>query len=81
MAINDEEAKAVQTIKAHTMRHYDHLRGDVESVFIVGAGVQCAEKIEYFFSKGIDTLIIGVADPVPTQLDMFGEKVQPKMRV
>ena len=50
------------------------LRGDIEPVSIVGSAAQCAEKIEYFFSKGIDTLIIGVADPDPTQLDLFGEK-------
>ena len=80
MAINDDKAKAVQTIEAYTMRYYGRLRGDVEPVSIVGSGAQCAEKIEYFFSKGIDTLIIGVADPDPRQLDLFGEKVLPQVK-
>ena len=80
MAINDDKAKAVQTIEAYTMRYNGRLRGDVEPVSIVGSGAQCAEKIEYFFSKGIDTLIIGVADPDPRQLDLFGEKVLPQIK-
>lgn len=80
MAINDDKAKAVQTIEAYTMRYYGRLRGDVEPVSIVGSGAQCADKIEYFFSKGIDTLIIGVADPDPKQLDLFGEKVLPQVK-
>jgi alkanesulfonate monooxygenase SsuD/methylene tetrahydromethanopterin reductase-like flavin-dependent oxidoreductase (luciferase family) len=52
----------------------------VENVSIVGSPSQCAEKIEYFFSKGIGTLIIGVADPDPRQLDLFGEKVLPQVK-
>jgi len=80
MAINDDKAKAVQTVEAYTMRYYGRLRGDVEPVSIVGSGAQCADKIEYFFSKGIDTLIIGVADPDPRQLDLFGEKVLPQVK-
>jgi hypothetical protein len=35
------------------------------------------DKIGFFFNKGIDTLIIGVADPDPKQLDTFGETVLP----
>jgi probable F420-dependent oxidoreductase len=75
MAINDDKAKAIKAIEDYTMRYYGRLRGDVEPVSIVGSAAQCAEKIDYFFSKGIDTLIIGVADPDPRQLDLFGEKV------
>jgi probable F420-dependent oxidoreductase len=77
MAINDDKAKAVKTVEDYTMRYYGRIRTPVEPVSIVGSGAQCAEKIKYFFSKGIDTLIIGVADPDPRQLDLFGEKVLP----
>jgi probable F420-dependent oxidoreductase len=80
MAIDDDKATAVKTIENYTMRYYGRLRGDVEPVSIVGSAAQCAEKIDYFFSKGIDTLIIGVADPDPRQLDLFGEKVLPKVK-
>jgi probable F420-dependent oxidoreductase len=77
MAIDDDKAAAVKTIEDYTMRYYGRLRGDVEPVSIAGSAAQCAEKIDYFFSKGIDTLIIGVANPNPSQLDLFGEKVLP----
>jgi alkanesulfonate monooxygenase SsuD/methylene tetrahydromethanopterin reductase-like flavin-dependent oxidoreductase (luciferase family) len=39
-----------------------------------------AERIEAFLSRGLDTLIIGLADPDPRQLDLFGEKVLPLMK-
>jgi probable F420-dependent oxidoreductase len=81
MAIDDDKAKAVKTIEDYTMRYYGRPRGDVESVSIVGSAAQCGEKIEYFFSKGLDTLIIGVADPNPRQLDLFGEKVLPQVKL
>jgi probable F420-dependent oxidoreductase len=80
MAINDDKAKAVKAVEDYTMRYYGRIRTPVEPVSIVGSGVQCADKIEYFFSKGINTLIIGVADPDPRQLDLFGEKVLPLVK-
>ena len=80
MAINDDKARAVKAVEAYTMRYYGRIRTPVEPVSIVGSGAQCADKIEYFFSKGIDTLIIGVADPDPRQLDLFGEKVLPQVK-
>ncbi len=80
MALNDDKAKAIKTIEDYTMRYYGRLRGPVEPVSIVGSAAQCAEKIEYFFSKGIETLIIGVADPDPRQLDLFGERVLPQVK-
>jgi alkanesulfonate monooxygenase SsuD/methylene tetrahydromethanopterin reductase-like flavin-dependent oxidoreductase (luciferase family) len=80
MAINDDKAKAVKSVEDYTRRYYGRLRGDVESVSIVGSGPQCAEKIEYFFSKGINTIIIGVADPDPRQLDLFAERVLPNLK-
>jgi probable F420-dependent oxidoreductase len=80
MAIDDDKAQAVKAVEDYTMRYYGRLRGAVEPVSIVGSAAQCAEKIEYFFSKGIDTLIIGVADPDPKQLDAFGAKVLPQVK-
>ncbi len=80
MAINDDKSKAVKAVEEYTMRYYGRIRTPVEPVSIVGSGTQCAEKIEYFFSKGISTLIIGVADPDPRQLDLFGEKVLPQLQ-
>jgi probable F420-dependent oxidoreductase len=80
MAIDDDKAKAINVVESYTMRYYGRLRGAVEPVSIVGSASQCAEKIEYFFSKGIDTLIIGVADPDPRQLDRFGGEVLPQVK-
>jgi probable F420-dependent oxidoreductase len=80
MAIDDDKSKALKTIEDYTMRYYGRLRGNVEPVSIVGSPTQCSEKIEYFFSKGIDTLIIGVANPDLKQLDLFGEKVLPQVK-
>jgi len=80
MAINDDKTKAVKAVEEYTMRYYGRIRTPVEPVSIVGSGAQCAEKIEYFFSRGISTLIIGVADPDPRQLDLFGEKVLPQLK-
>jgi probable F420-dependent oxidoreductase len=79
MAINDDKAKAVKAVEEYTMRYYGRIRTAVEPVSIVGSPDQCVEKIHYFFSKGLDTLIIGVADPDPRQLDLFAEKVLPKV--
>ena len=80
MAINDDKAKAVKAVEDYTMRYYGRLRTAVEPVSIVGSPDQCVEKIQYFLSKGLGTLIIGVADPDPRQLDLFGEKVLPKIK-
>ena len=75
MAINDDNAKAVKTLENYVMRYYGRLRADVASTSLVGSGTAIADRIEAFLSKGLDTLIIGVADPDPKQLDLFGEKV------
>jgi probable F420-dependent oxidoreductase len=80
MAIDDDKAKAIKAIEDYTMRYYGRLRTAVEPVSIVGSPEQCVAKIQYFLSKGLDTLIIGVADPDPRQLDLFGEKVLPKLK-
>ena len=75
MAINDDNAKAVKTLENYVMRYYGRLRADVASTSLVGSGTAIADRIEAFLSKGLDTLIIGVADPDPKQVDLFGEKV------
>lgn len=79
-AINDNKAKAVDALAAYVTRYYGRLRGDVENTFPVGSAAACAERIMFFFSKGLDTLIIGLADPDPKQLDLFGEKVLPLVK-
>ncbi|HTN71782.1 MAG TPA: LLM class flavin-dependent oxidoreductase [Methylomirabilota bacterium] len=77
MAINDDTTKAVETVNNYVMRYYGRLRGDIQNTSVVGSGAACAERIKVFFSRGLDTLIIGVADPDPKQLDLFAEKVLP----
>jgi len=79
MAINDDKSRAVETIAAYVQRYYGRSRGDLENTCVVGSPAACAERIQAFFSRGLDTLIIGVADPDPRQLDLFGEKVLPKL--
>jgi probable F420-dependent oxidoreductase len=80
MAINDDKAKAVESVAAYVTRYYGRLRGDVENTFLAGSGAACAERIEAFFSRGLDALIIGVADPDPKQLDLFAEQVLPRLQ-
>lgn len=80
MAIDDDKAKAVKCVEDYTMRYYGRIRNPVESSSIVGSPDQCVERIQYFLSKGLSTLIIGVADPDPRQLDLFGEKVLPQLK-
>src|SRR5215510_8880356 len=75
MAINDNTAKAVETVNSYVIRYYGRLRGDVASTSLVGSPAAVAERIEAFLSRGLDTLIIGVADPDSKQLDLFGDKV------
>jgi probable F420-dependent oxidoreductase len=80
MVINDDNAKAVKTLEAYVMRYYSRLRGDVASTSLVGSANAVADRIETFLSTGLDTLIIGLADPDPKQLDLFGEKVLPNLK-
>ena len=77
MAINEDHAKAVKTVEDYVMRYYGRLRADVANTSLVGPPAAVAERIEAFLSRGLDTLIIGLADPDPRQLDLFGEKVLP----
>ena len=80
MAIDEDKSKAVKTVEDYVMRYYGRLRADVANTSLVGAPAAIAERIGAFLSKGLDTLIIGVADPDPRQLDLFGENVLPKIR-
>ena len=80
MAINDDHAKAVKVVETYMMRYYGKLRGEVASTSLVGSPNAIIERIGEFFSRGLNTLIIGVADPDPRQLDLFGDKILPKLR-
>jgi probable F420-dependent oxidoreductase len=80
MAINDDTASAVKTLEHYVMRYYGRIRADVASTSLVGPAAAVAEQIKAFFSRGLDTLIIGTADPDPKQLDLFAEKVLPLLR-
>jgi probable F420-dependent oxidoreductase len=80
MAIDDDPGRAVKTVEAYVMRYYGRLRGDLSSTSLVGPATAVAEKIEAFLSRGLDTLIIGLADPDPRQLDLFGDQVLPKLK-
>jgi probable F420-dependent oxidoreductase len=80
MAIDEDQSKAVKTVEDYVMRYYGRLRADVANTSLVGAPAAIAERIGAFLSRGLDTLIIGVADPDPRPLDLFGENVLPKIR-
>ena len=80
MAINDDQAKAVKTVEDYVMRYYGRLRADVANTSLVGTSAAIIDRIGDFLSKGLDTLIIGLADPDPRQLDLFGEKVLPRLK-
>jgi len=80
MAIDEDQSKAVKTVEDYVMRYYGRLRADVANTSLVGAPAAIADRIGAFLSGGLDTLIIGVADPDPRQLDLFGENVLPKIR-
>lgn len=80
MAIDDNKARAIEACEAYLKRYYGAVRADVEKLFLVGPPRACAERIQAVFTKGLDTLIIGVAKPDLRQIDLFGEKVLPLLR-
>ena len=80
MAINDDQTKAVKTVEDYVMRYYGRLRADVANTSLVGSPAAIADRIGTFLSKGLDTLIIGLADPDPRQLDLFGAKILPNVK-
>ena len=79
MAIDDDDGRAVETIENYMTRYYGKVRGEVASTSLVGSPSAIAERINSFLSRGLDTLIIGLADPDPRQLDLFGDKILPKL--
>ena len=79
MAIHDDQNKAVKAVEDYVMRYYGRLRADVANTSLVGSPATVTERIGAFLARGLDTLIIGVADPHPRQLDLFGEKVLPQI--
>jgi probable F420-dependent oxidoreductase len=79
MAIHDDQNKAVKAVEDYVMRYYGRLRADVANTSLVGSPAAVTERIGAFLARGLDTLIIGVADPDPRQLDLFGEKVLPQI--
>src|SRR5262245_3600045 len=80
MAIDDDQAKAVKAVENYVMRYYGRLRSDVANTSLVGSPTAVAERIAAFLSRGLDALIIGLADPDPKQLDLFGDKVLPRIK-
>ena len=80
MAIDDDQAKAVKTVEDYVMRYYGRLRADVANTSLVGPPNAIIDRVGAFLSKGLDTLIIGLADPDPRQLDLFGDKVLPRLK-
>src|SRR6266496_6553638 len=80
MAIDDDQAKAVKRVEDYVMRYYGRLRSDVANTSLVGSPAAVLDRTEAFLSRGLDTLIIGVADPDPRQLDVFGEKILPRLK-
>ena len=80
MAIDEDQGRAVKTIENYMTRYYDKVRGEVASTSLVGSPSAIAERIDSFLSRGLDTLIIGLADPDPRQLDLFGDEILPKLK-
>jgi len=70
----------VKTVEDYVMRYYGRLRADVANTSLVGTSAAILDRIGDFLSKGLDTLIIGLADPDPRQLDLFGERVLPRLK-
>jgi probable F420-dependent oxidoreductase len=79
MAIDEDCGRAVKTVENYMTRYYGKVRGEVASTSLVGSPSAIAERIDSFFCRGLDTLIIGVADPAPRQLDLFANKILPKI--
>jgi probable F420-dependent oxidoreductase len=80
MAVDEDHGRAVITIENYMTRYYGKVRGEVASTSLVGSPGAIADRIRSFLSRGLDTLIIGVADPDPRQLDLFGNKILPRLQ-
>ncbi len=80
MAIDENKARAADACAAYLQRYYGKVRVDVEKQFLIGPPEACAERLSSFFSKGLDTVIIGTATADLKQVDLFGEKVLPLLK-
>lgn len=80
MAVDEDHGRAGKTIENYMTRYYGKVRGEVASTSLVGSPGAIADRIRSFLSQGLDTLIIGVADPDPRQLDLFGNKILPRLQ-
>jgi alkanesulfonate monooxygenase SsuD/methylene tetrahydromethanopterin reductase-like flavin-dependent oxidoreductase (luciferase family) len=81
MTINDELPKAVKTVEDYVVRYYGAVRGDVANTSLVGSADAVADRIGAFLQKGLNTVIIGQANPDPQQLDLFGDRVLPQLKL
>jgi alkanesulfonate monooxygenase SsuD/methylene tetrahydromethanopterin reductase-like flavin-dependent oxidoreductase (luciferase family) len=80
MAVDEDHGRAAKTIENYMTRYYGKVRGEVASTSLVGSPGAIADRIGSFLSRGLDTLIIGVADPDPRQLDLFGNTILPRLQ-
>ena len=81
MAIDEDEARAIEACEAYLKRYYGAVRMDVKQILLVGAPGACAEKINRAFDNGLNTLIIGPALPDLKQLDLFASQVMPRLKL
>ncbi|MFQ5540405.1 MAG: LLM class flavin-dependent oxidoreductase [Candidatus Binatia bacterium] len=78
--LDENKERAVEACNAYLNRYYGKVRMDVEKHLLVGSAEMCADRINSYFQKGLDTLIIGQVTPGLRQLDLFGEKVLPLLK-
>ena len=80
ISVNDNRAKAIEACADYLKRYYGKVRMDVEKYCALGFPEACAERITSYFSKGLDTVIIGLVTPDLNQLDLLGDKVLPLVK-
>ena len=75
-------ARGFDAVVASLSLHHVHdLGGALDKLAsLLPPGGPIIDRIGAFLAKGLDTLIIGLADPDPRQLDLFGEKVLAKVK-
>ncbi|MBI4525620.1 MAG: LLM class flavin-dependent oxidoreductase [Deltaproteobacteria bacterium] len=80
IAIDENKGRAIDACAAYVKRYYGQVRMDIEKHLLVGAPEECAERIESFIGKGLQTLIVGLVTPELKQLELFGRKILPRLR-
>ncbi|HXG51913.1 MAG TPA: LLM class flavin-dependent oxidoreductase [candidate division Zixibacteria bacterium] len=80
IAIDDRKDRAIARLEAYLTRYYGRVRGEVDKTYPAGAPRECAAGLAAAFAKGLQTLIVGLADPDPRQVDLFGERVLPELK-